>query len=338
MLWTQRNAVKTRASIPNAALALVGSFLALALSFIEHQRTIRPSFILNTYLLLTLLFDVARVRTLLLQRYNVELACVSAAAIAVKAVLVILEAIGKRTLLLKDSKIGAPEALSGAYSRLLFWWLNRLFKEGYSEILSANGLPSLDDGLLSAQLHGRFEAAWKRRSRSEPRSLFKAVVKALAWPFLYAVPFRLGLVGLKFCQPFLVNQAVKSTQGPITKRTTQDGWGLVGAYFLVYCGIAITTCQYQHLTYRVITMARGGLVSMLFARTFSLEAISPDPASSLTLMSADIERISTGWAAVHDIWGGLIEIAVAIYLIELQLGAACAIPLAVGIGTLKVPG
>lgn len=90
--------------------------------------------------------------------------------------------------------------------------------------------------------------------------------------------------------------------------------------------------QYQHLSYRTITMARGGLVSMLYRKAISLSMKDVDPAASMTLMSADIERIVQGWQYLHDIWANVIEIGLAIYLLERQLGVACAIPIAVLIG------
>ena len=106
---------------------------------------------------------------------------------------------------------------------------------------------------------------------------------------------------------------------------------MIGAYAIVYIGMAVTNGQYQHLTYRAITMARGGLVSMLFVKGSKLQSNGIDPSASLTLMSADIERITTGWQTMHEMWANSLEVAIAIYLLQRQLGAACAIPLAVAI-------
>lgn len=79
-------------------------------------------------------------------------------------------------------------------------------------------------------------------------------------------------------------------------------------------------------------MVRGGLISMLTRKTTDLSMRDVDPASSLTLMSADIERIVQGWQTMHEIWASLAEIAVAIVLLEGQLGVACVVPIAVSIG------
>jgi ATP-binding cassette subfamily C (CFTR/MRP) protein 1 len=79
-------------------------------------------------------------------------------------------------------------------------------------------------------------------------------------------------------------------------------------------------------------MVRGGLISMLCKKTTDLSVRDMDPAVSLTLMSADIERIVQGWQTMHEIWANMIEIGVAIFLLEMQLGVACAVPIGISIG------
>jgi ATP-binding cassette subfamily C (CFTR/MRP) protein 1 len=38
---------------------------------------------------------------------------------------------------------------------------------------------------------------------------------------------------------------------------------------------------------------------------------------------------------MHDIWANVLEVAIAIYLLKRQMGAACAVPIAVAIGMLQ---
>lgn len=148
---------------------------------------------------------------------------------------------------------------------------------------------------------------------------------------LQTIPPRACLTALYFCQPFLINHAITLSQQPINDDTTQRGYGLIGAYFFVYVGIAVSMGQYQHRTYRTIAMLRAGLVSVIYRKTGTLSLKGIDPATSMTLMSADIERIVQGFQTMHEIWGNAIEVGVAIYLLERQLGVACVVPVAVSI-------
>ena len=336
VLWTQARAYGTQTSVANAAIALAGSLSLGVLSLVEHQRTVHPSLILNSYLLLSWIFDAARTRTLWLRGYdgitaNRDLAAVTTIAFAFKTLLVFLEALGKRRILRKTYSSFSPEAISGTYSRWFFWWLLPLFRKGFRQILSVESLFDIDKHLTSRYLYTLIQPAWARVPSGKAHSLLILVVTKIKWSFLSAVPYRLGLTAFTYCQPFLIEKAIELSGAPISKETTQAGYGLIGAYFLVYGGIAITTSQYQHLTYRSITMARGGLISMLFAKVASLDIRNVDPGSSTTLMSADIERVTTGWATIHDLWACVIEVGLAIYLMELQLGAACGIPIAVAV-------
>jgi hypothetical protein len=75
---------------------------------------------------------------------------------------------------------------------------------------------------------------------------------------------------------------------------------------------------------------------MLYGKTAELGVNAIDPTTSMILMSADIERITTGWQTIHELWANLIEVGLAIYLLERQLGSACAVPIAVAIGKLPL--
>ncbi|KAJ4013233.1 hypothetical protein NW752_007528 [Fusarium irregulare] len=78
-------------------------------------------------------------------------------------------------------------------------------------------------------------------------------------------------------------------------------------------------------------MARGQLISLLYDKATDMSITAANPTAALTLMSADIERIDTGWRTAHDVWANLIEIVIAVYLLGRQLGLACLIPVGAAI-------
>ena len=330
-LWAKPTTAKTTASVANAVLGSVGTLALAILSFVEHERSLRPSLVIQSYLSLTLLLDAVRLRTLWLQSYNDAVAAITTVSFTIKTLLVAVEAIEKRNILHPRWRSTSPEATGGLFSRSVFWWLNGLFRTGFKRSLYMEDLLPLDKHLTCEYLYDKLQTAWIDVPVRAPRTLLFLFVGRLKWRLFSAVPPRLGLIAFNFCQPFLIQRAISFSSRSKLEDPNDVGYGLIGAYFLVYTGIAITTGQYQHLTYRAITMARGGLVSMMFAKTSSLKANIADPATSLTLMSADIERITNGWQTMHEIWASLIEIALAIYLLERQLGAACVIPIAVAI-------
>lgn len=165
VLWALPDADRTSASIASSAVLSAGALFLAALSYTEHTRSVRPSFILNTYLLSSMLFDVARVRTLWLRyvdTYNEAIAVVTTVAVGAKTLLVLLEAVEKRSILKTEFAGYPPEATAGFYNRSLFWWLNPLFRTGFSNVLSIRDLFVLDKELSSERLLAMFEERWSK--------------------------------------------------------------------------------------------------------------------------------------------------------------------------------
>ncbi|KGO78093.1 ABC transporter, integral membrane type 1 [Penicillium italicum] len=333
-LWALPAADSTKASVPANVILTIGVLGLVLLSYAEHTRSVRPSFILNAYLFCSLLFDIARSRTLWLRSvdtFNNTLATVATVAVAVKLLLFVLEALEKRHILKSEYAGYPPEAIAGFYNRAVFWWLNPLFKVGFNGALRVEDLFKLDKELSSERLLARFEERWSKVTTKSPNTLQWESLKAVKLPLLAGVPARACVVAFNFCQPLLLERSLSFFNSPVNKGTQNIGYGLIGAYILVYGGLAVSMGQYQHLTYRGITMVRGVLVTMLYKKASCLSLGENDPANSLTLMSADVERITQGWATIHEIWANSVEIALAIYLLEIQLGVSCVIPVCVAL-------
>ncbi|KAF9889189.1 hypothetical protein FE257_007502 [Aspergillus nanangensis] len=78
-------------------------------------------------------------------------------------------------------------------------------------------------------------------------------------------------------------------------------------------------------------MVRGAIISIVYEKASNLNGQDADTATSLTLMSADVERIVQGWQTMHDIWANIIQIGLAVFLLEQQLGISCMVPVGVAI-------
>jgi len=154
--------VPTRTSVAASAVSLVCTLGIALFSFIEHRHTVRPSTLLGVFLFCTLLFDIAHTRTLWLrvgEWSSRVIASVSTAAVVIKAVILTLEAVGKRRLLAPEYRVLPPEATSGIYNRSFFLWLNPLFRSGFSRILDIDDLFALDKHLEAVYCHRLFLAA-----------------------------------------------------------------------------------------------------------------------------------------------------------------------------------
>jgi hypothetical protein len=79
---------------------------------------------------------------------------------------------------------------------------------------------------------------------------------------------------------------------------------------------------------------RGSVIGLVYQKSLRLDLTSPEvsPEGALTLVTTDVETISQGVVYLHEIWGALLEIAIGIYLLYRELGAACAMPVALVFG------
>jgi len=165
VLWNVNRLLQTRVSVPCVIIGLIAALLVLFLSYVEHARSVRPSSLLNVYLLLTLTFDIAQARTLFL-RSNISIASVFVAAMAAKLLLLLLEVRSKRAFLKNPYNQLPTESTSGIFNRSYFWWLNPLFVRAFRNLLSFEDLPEIDIDLSSMRLGKLFQRAWAKRCKA----------------------------------------------------------------------------------------------------------------------------------------------------------------------------
>ena len=218
------------------------------------MRSIRTSTILNIYLFFSVILDAPRSLTYAKTKELDTISTLFTTRIGVKIFLAIFEAKGKSSLLLPPYTDATPESQSGVYNRAFFCWQNSLFKKGFSTTLSIEDLFQLDKHLRSRYLHSLLQNAyekgmpypWPLRLPSNTitavvgkKSLLMVTLGRLKWPILAVVPPRLCFTAFNFCQPFLINRAVTYSQQADGPQVRNVGYGLIGAYVIVYVGIAV---------------------------------------------------------------------------------------------------
>jgi hypothetical protein len=144
--------IRTKTSIPSAALTFLASLFVCITSVLEHIKSPAPSFPLSIYLLTSLLLDTVRIRTLWEIGEATALASTFAAGFAAKLLLLVLESWNKRNYLVKEDRELSGEELAGFLSKSLFLWLNPLLMKGFRHWLTPPDLSPIDSALSSARL------------------------------------------------------------------------------------------------------------------------------------------------------------------------------------------
>ena len=321
--------------ISSAATGLASALCLSALSLLEHSRSPRPSILINAYLFLTLIFDVTRLRTLWLvssKPDEVVFSRLSTAAVVVRAVLIFVESQHKTRWMRWNFKDHSPEETSGLFGLGAFVWLNQLFLRGFRKVLATEDLIPLDQTLASEVLHAKLDAQVEKdqlRGKKSKHWLLYSLVKMLAVPLLLPIAPRIALAGFQFCQPFLISSILDNLQKPETESSRNNGYGLIGATLLVYTGIAVSSTFYWYFQERAGAMARATLAAAVYKKTTETKLTAADDSAALTLMSTDVERIRASFLFIQEYWVNLVEIALASWLLQRQLGAAFVAPLVV---------
>lgn len=298
----------------------------------------RPSTIINIYLLFTLLFDCVVARTLWLADNGSTISGLFTSTVALKLLVLTSETWEKRPILLSQYEYLFPEATSGILARSIFWWLNSFLRIGFTRPLTNRDLLPIHDSLAARTLLQKAQHSFGQSNQSNRHALALSTLWATKYIFLAVVTPRLALSAFKYSLPFLISKTTSWTSNPSESDAT--GWGLMGAWLVVFFGQAISNGFYYQMTYRFVTSVRGSLCDLIYTKTLDLSIMSLDESVVVSLMSTDTESICQSVAILHELWASPIESAVAIFLLYRQLGLAALAPVVVGIiataGTLRL--
>ncbi|KAF2218923.1 P-loop containing nucleoside triphosphate hydrolase protein [Elsinoe ampelina] len=305
-------------SVAASGVAFAGCIFLALLSLFEHSRSIRPSFLLNGYLFLTVILDAATLRTLwLLPSISGAIPVLYSVSFGLKLIVLVLEALDKRAYSTIKAQSRSPEEWSGLYSQGLLWWLNGIMYRGASHLLSPTDLYPIVKELSSAYLHLRFTTM-----RWTLFKLFKSSLLLPIIPRLVQIAFTLG-------QPFLLRRLLSFLVERPDEQDVRVGYGLIGAYGFVYFGMAVSTTFYWHRHYRFLFAVRGTLIGAIYSKAMRLGSSQEDGAALVTMMSTDVERIVRGLYDLHEIWAQAVQVALTTWLIQRTLGLAWIGPLVV---------
>ncbi|KAK7997810.1 hypothetical protein PG989_005850 [Apiospora arundinis] len=324
-LRTRTPSFQTCASVAADVLTFVATLVVLLLSVLGHQRSHRPSTLLSLYLSAAVLLGIARVRTTWLLASGGPLPAIITTLFILTVVVFVQESVQVKKRPRLSGTLNAQnksmEERSGFWARTCFVWLAQTFHRGHSKIISLNDLPRLDSRLESRSLHKRLAVAWDACKYFKPRQSM-----LLELPFTLPVPVipRLCLTIFTFTQPFLINTTVifVSTENP----DANYGRGIIAAWAFVYLGIAISNSVYQYYNLRFTTRLRGGLIALIYQQAVRAREVDIGDITAVSLMGTDVERIVGAMSMFHAVWASLIDIAVASWLLGMQLSLACLAP------------
>lgn len=177
------------------------------------------------------------VRTHWLLEGKNAIAGTSLVVLLIQILLIAVENGSKRRWFLVPNEEVSKEETAGFLSRSLLVWVNRLLTTGYRRPLQLSDLEIVDGCLVTEKVakgFGRLQTA----KEFGVFGLIGMSFRCLGVHFLVPVVPRLCVTAFAFSQPLLASALTSylASREPVSREV---GYGLVGATFLVYGGIAV---------------------------------------------------------------------------------------------------
>ncbi|RDK41147.1 P-loop containing nucleoside triphosphate hydrolase protein [Aspergillus phoenicis ATCC 13157] len=301
----------TRVGLASGVVNIIATGAAILLSFLEDQRSIKPSDLLVVYYSAEVLLSLPQLRSLW-QIPTASVACraLETTILVFNAGVLISESIHKPRFLRPIYQKTTREGILGFWGQSFFIWVLPVLQNGYSKVLGIDDIPEMDADQQAQLTQEELEKAWG--ARTGKHRLLRSTFYTYRRTFLSGFVPRICLAAFSFCQPFLITATIDYVQNDKTLESKRRGQAIVGAYVLVYSGWAVSTAVYWRQTNRFNTKVRSGLIAMVFNQTSRLKASDINDSAAITLMGTDVERI--------------IQMGIAIWLLERQLLIACVVP------------
>ncbi|THW98759.1 P-loop containing nucleoside triphosphate hydrolase protein [Aureobasidium pullulans] len=308
------------AELSPSILAFVAALFATVLSIWEHSRSIRPSYVLQTYLLTSLLgrlvhvyADWKNIISASGKALEISLCVITAASLAAESF--------RKKIILLERKQYSPQDQIGIFGQGLFLWLNRLFKRGYSTVFELDDLDSIDERLSSLDDSRRLRLQWlKARAKYSDHVLLHALCRSLYLDFLLPVVPRVLLLGTTFAQPWLIQRLLQFTDEPTHK--AREAVLLASATAATYVCLAVFQSWYWQSVCRAQAKVRFCLTTAIYDKMLR----SRSTTSPLTLMNVDTEKVLFGIRPIHEYWASTISIITSLILLYTQIGVCFVAP------------
>lgn len=154
-----------------SVLDLVALTASVLLSWLEDQRSIRPSDLMIVYFAVTGILSLPRARTLwLLPAFASRSAVVWTLVCFTTVAVLFVESVHKTRVLRTIYRQPSKEVTASFWVRSFFTWVLPLFRRGYSKVLSVQDMPDVDTALQGTEAEMQLQNAWNRsRAAFVPR-------------------------------------------------------------------------------------------------------------------------------------------------------------------------
>lgn len=220
----------------------------------------------------------------------------------------------------------SPFDRANVFSRISFNWMAPLMRKGFLQYLTEVDLPFLPAELKSSHTSDLFYHYWK--SQSSP-SLFWAISKAFALPFLIGGLFKFLQDALAFIQPQLLRLLIRFVNDYSESAKEGDplpltrGLMIAGAMFAVSVTQTAFLHQYFQRAFDMGMKIKSALTAVVYDKSLVLSNETKQASNTgdiVNLMSVDVQRLQDLVQNLQIVWSGPFQIILCLYSLHGLLG------------------
>ncbi|XP_042484429.1 putative ABC transporter C family member 15 isoform X1 [Macadamia integrifolia] len=226
----------------------------------------------------------------------------------------------------KEGKKDSPYGHATLLQLITFSWLNPLFSVGFKKPLEQDDIPDIDvkdsARFVSQSFSDCINHVKERDSTTNP-SIYKAIILFIRKKAAINALFAVISAGASYVGPYLIDDFVNFLSGKNQQRL-QNGYFLALAFLSAKMVETITQRQWIFGARQLGLRLRATLISHIYKKGLHLSSQSRQSHTSgeiINYMSVDIQRITDFIWYLNIIWMLPIQISLAIYILNMNLGS-----------------
>ncbi|KAM9830036.1 ATP-binding cassette sub-family C member 4 isoform 1-T1 [Syngnathus typhle] len=226
-----------------------------------------------------------------------------------------------------------PAASANLLSKLIFWWLNPLFRAGYKRKLEEDDLYPVLAEDSSEILGQQLQRYWEHEVQEATKELRKPKLSRVIIRCFWRIYSVLGLFTLveeviKVIQPVLLGYMIRYFEDydPLNKAALYETIGYAAGLTICTVGLNLLHHLYFFHVQRVGMKIRVAMCGMIYKKALCLSCSAMGKTTTgqiVNLLSNDVNKFDEVTIFLHFLWVGPLQAAVVVGLLWQEIGPSC---------------
>ncbi|OMO85156.1 hypothetical protein COLO4_21734 [Corchorus olitorius] len=217
-------------------------------------------------------------------------------------------------------------ARAGFFSKMTFWWLNSLMKQGKEKILEDRDIPLLQEEHRAQTCYSKYVeqlSKEKKKGSSDLPSKFSLIFYPYWKAILVSGFFALIKVLMLSTGPLFLRAFIEAAEGKEAIR--HEGYVLAVGLLLTKCLESLSERQWLFHTGLVGLQVRSMLFAAIYQKQLRLSnaaKMTHSPGEIVNYVSVDANRIGEFPSWFHQIWSTSLQLCLALVIVYYTVGLA----------------